>query len=371
MSYKFLVVALSLGLAAESTACASGGRMKSTMSFVGANAGGSAPPVGPSSASADPASRMAIPEQLVIEGNLRVEVDKVADIVDALRTQVESAGGRVVVETVNGAEESWTAEVKIRVPPANLESTLKWIATRGNIIEKRMTANDVSKELFDQELEIANQQAALDRLGKLLEQGGLAMADVLSIEKEMTRIRGRIDELKGATRFTKDRVAYATVDIYFSRKYGTVNVASAKAYPGARAVMMTLLAPGNLQRTRFGGGFVVHPTLRTWSFEVDVFGSTANEAADARSRAVIATMGGAFYSDFLGAGQRQFLNPYIGYRAGYGYLDSSRFVAQFEAGVELVKTKHVVVDANVRATGLIGSNTDLGLVSAVGAVVAF
>jgi len=39
--------------------------------------------------------------------------------------------------------------------------------------------------------------------------------------------------------------------------------------------------------------------------------------------------------------------------------------------VELYKAKYVVLDANLRATGLIGGDSDLALVAGVGAIVAF
>jgi hypothetical protein len=107
------------------------------------------------------------------------------------------------------------------------------------------------------------------------------------------------------------------------------------------------------------------------SFEVDLFEKELNEDGSASHPAVIATMGGAAYSDFFGYGQRRFLNPYLGGRLGYGYLDASKFVAQGELGVELFKAKNAVIDVNARVTGLIGRGSDLALVGGVGAVVAF
>ena len=358
----------------HSTACA-GGRMASRspaqMAFDAQSPGGGGASAKSAVATGSDTALTAIPEQLVIEGTLRVEVDKIVDLVDALRSQVSAAGGRVVLESVNGAETSWSAALKLRIPPSSVDAVVKWLGERGTIVEKRITANDVSKELFDQELEIANQQAALDRLTKLMEQGGLSMADILSVEKEMSRIRGHIDELKGATRFTKDRVGFATLDVYLSRASGAVHVAKAKAYPGARMTMLTLLGPGDRQQTRFGAGLVIHPVLRSFSLEVDIFASTKDQTADQGARAVLASIGGAFYSDYLGRGERSFLNPYIGFRGGYAYFDGSRFLSQFEAGVELLKTKHFMVDANVRATAMVGNSSDLAVVSGFGAVAAF
>ena len=107
------------------------------------------------------------------------------------------------------------------------------------------------------------------------------------------------------------------------------------------------------------------------SIEVDLFEKEPNQDGTATHPAVLATMGGAAYSDFFGYGQRQFGNPYLGARLGYGYLDSSRFVAQGELGLELFKTKNALIDVNARVTGLIGRDSDLAVVGGLGAVVAF
>jgi hypothetical protein len=314
----------------------------------------------------------AIPEQLVIEGWLRVEVESIKDLVSGLRKQVEDAGGRMINEEVSGAETSWSATLKIRLPPEQVEPIVAWLAGRGQITDKRISATDVSRTLFDQELAIKNQSAALDRLHKLLEQGGLTMADILQIEKEMTRLRGEIEALEGSTRFLKDRVALATLDIQLSRRAGAVTIAKAKVYPGARFAALVLLDPGDRKRVRLGGGAVMHTVFRQMSIELDFFQEAYDAAGTDRSNAALATLGGAFYSDFLGGGQRQVLNPYIGFRLGYGYLDGSKFAAQAEAGIELYKHEHAAVDANVRFTGLIDDDgAAAALVLGGGATFAF
>lgn len=312
-----------------------------------------------------------IPEALVIEGSVYVEVGEIKDIVPALRAQVEGAGGRVIAENVSGGEESWSATLKLRLPPDKVEPVITFLAARGDITSKVISATDVSKQLFDQELAIKNLRTTFDRLAKLMETGGLQVAQILEIEREMTRIRGQIDQLEGDQRYLKDRVALATLDIYLTRRDGAVEVAQAKVYPGARAAMLTLFDPGNRERTRFGAGFVLHTLFRNASLEVDIFQKERDEAGTDSSSSLIATFGGAAYSDFLGGGKRQFLNPYIGGRLGYGYLDSSRFVLQGEAGVELFKSTYVIVDVSARATGFIGKDTDLGLVTAAGVSIAF
>lgn len=332
-----------------------------------------APAPSPIATGGSGAPTMQIPEALVIEGTIAIEVGEIADIVPALRAQVEGLGGRVIHEAVSGGELSWSAQLKLRLPPGKVEEVVAFLAKRGDITSKNVTATDVSKQLFDQELAIKNLRTTLDRLTQLMATGGLQVPQILQIEQEMTRIRGQIDQLEGDQRYLKDRVALATLDVSISRRDGAVrvHVAAAKAYPGARFSMLTLFDPGARKRTRFGGSFVLHTALRTMSLEVDLFQKETNDTGTDSTNAVIATLGGAVYSDFLGGGTRQTLNPYLGLRLGYAYVDTSRFVLQGEAGVELFRSKYVVLDVGVRATGLIGKESDLALVSGGGVTIAF
>jgi len=312
-----------------------------------------------------------IPEQLVIEGTLSVEVDEIGDVVPSLRTLVEHANGRVINEVVTGAEKSWNAQLKIRLPPSKVDDVVGFLAKRGTITDKRITATDVSKQLFDQEIALKNLRTTLDRLHELMKQGGLKIQEILQVEQEMTRLRGQIEQIEGEQRFLKDRVALATLDITMTRKEGAVTVAKAKVYPGVRGAALVLFDPGTRERTRFGVGFVLHTLLRANTLEVDVFQKEHNADGTSSSNAVIATTGGAVYSDFLGGGRRQVFNPYLGFRIGYGYLDDHKFVIQGEAGVELFKHRNAIIDLSARATGLIGSSSDLALVAGAGATFAF
>jgi hypothetical protein len=310
-------------------------------------------------------------EQLVIEGTVNLEVAEVKDLVPALRAQVEQLGGRVVDEEVAGADVDWRARVKLRVPPQHLEEVVDWLARRGEIQEKKINSSDVSKTLFDQELAVKNAQLTLDRLEAILRQGGLSMQDVLAIEREMTRLRGEIESIKGESQFLKDRVALATLEIAMTRKSGAVHLAKAKVYPGPRVSALILLDPKGRERTRLGAGFVMHALFRAVTLELELYQAQANGSGDHRAMAVIATYGGAFYSDFLGRGERKIGNPYLGFRAGYAYVDSHRFATQAEAGLELWKSQRFVIDASARFTGLIGSSVDAAVVLGASAALAF
>ena len=91
------------------------------------------------------------------------------------------------------------------------------------------------------------------------------------------------------------------------------------------------------------------------------------------SRAVIATAGTALYSSFLSGGRRRYLNPYLGFRAGYGHLSGEgAAVVEGELGLELYRHRYLLVEAAARATAFFhNGGTDGALHALLGAGVPF
>lgn len=308
-------------------------------------------------------------EHRVIEGWLEIEVERVAETAAAIRARVEGSGGRVIEEQVGGGATSRHGHVQVKIPPAEVDGFLAWIAKQGELRGKRIQSTDVSRQLFDQVIALDNLQRTMDRLRALLEREGLNMQEILAIEKEMTRLRGEIERIKGEQRFLQHKVALATLTIQLRQHEDAVELgedAEAKLYPGPRLSMLYLLDAGGRTRMRLGGGAVVHLYERT-NVELDVFTDP-----DDTGTAVLATTGADLYSDFLGRGRRRFLNPYLGIRLGFGYLERSTFAFGAGAGVELYKNKYLMLDLNVRAIGLAGKGgVDTAVVAGTGVVVAF
>jgi len=113
-------------------------------------------------------STMAIPEQLVIEGSVSLQVEEINDLVPSLHAFVDGAGGRIINEAVSGAATSWNAQLKIRIPPGKVEELVAFLGKKGEILDKRINAQDVSKQMFDQDLAIKNLRTTLDRLTALM-----------------------------------------------------------------------------------------------------------------------------------------------------------------------------------------------------------
>ncbi len=344
----------------------------------GAASSASMAPSMPSMAAAAPApavagmqsgesSTQAMPEALVIEGAITARVDEVGKATEEIRERVSAAGGRIIEERGQGAATGWNTFIKLRVEPEGLHGLVEWLGENTEIVSKTISAEDVSKELFDQELALENLGKTMARLQALLDHEGLDIEAILKIETELTRIRAQIESIKGSQRFLKDRVAFATLAITLERKDGVNHGPETKFMPGARLAMMHLIDPGARSANRLGYGIVISSPEHRASYELDIF-----EGVDGDKRAIVATVGGAAYSDHLGGGRRSWLNPYLGLRTGYGRLGGSNFVLAAEAGVELFKNKFMILDLNVRATSFFGKGgPDVALIPAAQASISF
>ena len=286
----------------------------------------------------------AAPEQLVVELWLAMQVDDVVKSTATIGQRVTAAGGRVVSSNVEGRS---SAALVLRVPPGKASELSTWLASLGSLESQRSLATDVSKELFDRDLAVQNLRVTMARLEKLAEHE-LPLSELLEIEKEMTRVRGEIERLEGEQRFLTDRVQYATINITLSSEAAPLGeLAEAHVYPGARLATLILLDPGMGPAAHFGGGATVRVS-RLLTFDLDLFPRDAGD-----SRALLATLGAALYSDFFGYGRRRFMNPFFGARVGYGYVSGQGgFAVGGELGLELYRQPKLTIEMSGRALAL-------------------
>jgi Domain of unknown function (DUF4349) len=318
-------------------------------------------------AQAVPAAVPAEQEKLVVEAWIRLQADDVARAAAAVVARVEADGGRVVSSNIDGSDKAASsAALELRVPPEKTAAFASWLPSLGVIESRRTLASDVGKIMFDQALELQNLELTMSRLQKLAEKD-VPIKELLEIEKEMTRVRGEIERVKGEQRWLADRVALATVTVTIVREGGPIDpLPDARVFPGPRLALLSLFDPEGRPKTRIGGGVTLHVS-RYFTLDFDLF-----PRKDGESRVALATVGSALYSSFLGGGRRRFANPYLGLRAGYGYLSSDGcWVAAGELGLELFKHRYLLVEASVRAIAFLRANTEGALHATFGAAVPF
>jgi Domain of unknown function (DUF4349) len=286
--------------------------------------------------------------KLVVTGAIELSTDDVPALAAAIRAEARRRGVIIVSDRESGAKYGISAQIQVRIVPEDVASFIDWLGTKGAVESSNLAASDVSREYFDQELRLRTLRFTLDRLEKILaDRANVSLADVLSVEREMTRVRGEIEQLEGEHRYLADRVQRATLDVHVTA-HGQI-VAGApeqKFILVARGTVLRFVDDGFRNRRRSGVG-VGLMFGRRFDLGLDVF-----PARDLDDRSILFSMGGALYSDFLGGGRRRFGNPYLGFRLGAGSINNRSTLAYgAEVGVEVVRLKYLLVDLGVRAMG--------------------
>jgi hypothetical protein len=310
---------------------------------------------------------------LVVTGRVDVAADDVAGLVRELRQRVTGARGAIMTEEMTAATgEPPRATLRLRLPPPEVQPLLDWLGARAQILSRDLKAADVSREFVDRQMAIKSLRVTATRLQKLIEERPGVLADVLAIERELTRVRRELEQHEGAQRLLADQVARATLDL-------TITPTAIGAAPIAPRAKFQLMASGGLlgfadARGRAGARAGAGVTLlfnRLAALDLQIFPATDREA-----RSFTVSLSSAFYSDFLGGGRRRFLNPYLGLLLVAGSIDGLGMSGPGAlVGVELYRGEHLLVDLQTRAQGFFYSGDkrpdDLALQGVLGAGVPF
>jgi hypothetical protein len=309
-----------------------------------------------------------------IEGRLTVQVEDVERAADRLRRATLASGGDVVEEALQDAASAPRAQMQLRVPSARADDLLREIAAVGTVTSRQVTAKDVGKQYFDATLRLENLSWTLARFEQILARAN-SVDEILRVEQEIARVRGQIEQIKGELRYLRDRSARATLHVTLLAPEAIVEPPivrpRAKFYPGLRATFLRDLWSDAGNASYAGGGV----SLRfARAFSVDIDGLRGGSESPAGLDVFLATLGGELYSEFLGAGRRKWLNPYLGLRAGYARLRGrNEMAAGGTLGLELFNTELASIELDARFLGMFGTSAGahLGIEPALAANIAF
>jgi len=102
---------------------------------------------------------------------------------------------------------------KVRVPVAQFDAFCDAVARLGIPETNRIDSKDVSEEYYDLEAHIKNKKIEEARLQGLLEKATGKLEEVLTVEREISRVRGEIEHQEGRLRLLANLTALTTVTI--------------------------------------------------------------------------------------------------------------------------------------------------------------
>ncbi len=151
-------------------------------------------------------------ERLVVfTARLELEVEDLESAIDAVRLLAESHGGFVATEKTR----SESGFITVRVPQRVFHDAVAEIEELGVVQSRDLQGEDVTEEYVDLGSQLVNLERQEQRLLDIMEMG-TTVESVLKVEKELERVRGSIESIKGRMNYLESRVELATVTVYLN-----------------------------------------------------------------------------------------------------------------------------------------------------------
>ncbi|MET9431179.1 DUF4349 domain-containing protein [Streptomyces sp. NPDC003036] len=165
-----------------------------------------------------PGTRPAPQQHVIRTAELTVEVADAGKALAKTRTAASEAGGHVANETTERVDDDHvTSRIVLRVPQAAYDSVLAELAGGGKLLSRKAEAKDVTEQVVDVESRIATQRASVARVRALMDEA-TELADVVTLESELSRRQADLESLLSQQASLKDRTTMATITLELTER---------------------------------------------------------------------------------------------------------------------------------------------------------
>ena len=177
---------------------------------------GAAGPAGPSLPDRPPSqpgqSGPAGERKIIFIASLSIEVEEVEAAVDRARAVAESLGGFVEHLSSSGGSATPRADLTIRIPQAGFSDALEYIESLGEVQFRNLGSEDVTEQFIDLGARLKSSLAEEKSLLALLERSN-SVTEILTVERELARVRADVERAQGQLNFLERRVDLATIHV--------------------------------------------------------------------------------------------------------------------------------------------------------------
>lgn len=159
----------------------------------------------------------ALSRKIIYNATVDLVAERLSTAETALVQLVKAQGGYVAENEVTGSpgsprQGSW----KVRIPVSRFEPFMAGVTRLGELQKQHVDSQDVSEEYYDLQARLSNKRVEEQRLLDHLRNSTARLQDVLAVEKEVSRVRGEVEQLQGRIRFLSNRTDLATVTVTIS-----------------------------------------------------------------------------------------------------------------------------------------------------------
>ncbi len=160
------------------------------------------------------------PPMIVRTANLTVttkDFEKARPAVEEILKRHRGYVGEMNVDTPTGSARSLTAT--LRVPASQLDATLADLKSLGSVEKESQNGEEVTQQYVDLEARLKNSRNTEQRLVQLQRERTGKLSDVLSVENQISRVRGEIEQMEAQRKEMRNQVDYATLNLTVSEDY--------------------------------------------------------------------------------------------------------------------------------------------------------
>jgi hypothetical protein len=167
---------------------------------------------------------------VITNAAMNVRVDDLSAAVASIRSLTQQVGGSISQLTISDNSESpvpdasatnssgarltgpANASLTLRIPASSLPDVQAKIAALGKLVSQTSNESDVTQQHIDMVARLANLRAEEARLRALLTRAG-SVSDLLSVERELSRVRGDIESMQAQLSYLEGQAAMATLTV--------------------------------------------------------------------------------------------------------------------------------------------------------------
>jgi hypothetical protein len=158
-------------------------------------------------------------DQLLIRnGTFALEVGAIDTAVTTATNQIGALGGYASGSDRSGTGDDTQATITYRIPAARWDEALAAVRALAITIQvEKSSTEDVTSQVVDIGARIRNLQVTEAALQKIMDQANV-IKDVLTVQAELTTVRGHIEELSAQKAHLEAEAAFSTLTVTFTLK---------------------------------------------------------------------------------------------------------------------------------------------------------
>jgi acetolactate synthase regulatory subunit len=151
---------------------------------------------------------------LIRAGNATVQVDSIDAGIARVRRLAQDNGALVANTVVQaGREQQRSASLELRVASERFDALVNGLAPIGKVEMVNISVQDVGEEFVDLTARVANARRLEARLIELLANRTGRLSDVLTVERELARVREEIERYEGRLRYLQSRASVSSLTV--------------------------------------------------------------------------------------------------------------------------------------------------------------